>query len=332
MAVRSVRFFCSALLIVLFVMCMTERAAAATGTPISACGITITVPGNYYVTRNLTGPSGTACIVISANNVTIDLQGNTLTGNGTGYGIFTNCQCILSNAAVVNGTVQNFSHGVFLDSSYSAVVNLLVKNNTGTLSNGNDATGVFVRDYSVVANTTVSGNAKIGIGAGSGTIIFNTHVENNASHGIYPPDVTIEESEVNNNGGLGIFSGGGSVINSTFRGNLAGGITLFNNNNSVVNSVVNQNGGDGIFIGSISGNNNSVINSAVEQNDGNGISIVHGVNTSGSVTANTVRNNTKVGISLVCPAIAIENTVKNNAGGNLITSDNTCLLLGNTAP
>src|SRR6185436_18224362 len=39
---------------------------------------TITKPGCYYVTRNITG-AGTEVILIQADNVSIDLQGHTLT-------------------------------------------------------------------------------------------------------------------------------------------------------------------------------------------------------------------------------------------------------------
>src|SRR5438067_2486739 len=53
--------------------------------PISAIGYNITAPGSYYFTTNLTG--GTNGIVIASDNVTIDLNGFTLTGSGFYTGI-----------------------------------------------------------------------------------------------------------------------------------------------------------------------------------------------------------------------------------------------------
>src|SRR4029077_1681350 len=44
-------------------------------TPISSLPYTISAPGSYYVTANLTGISGQNGINISANDVTIDLGG-----------------------------------------------------------------------------------------------------------------------------------------------------------------------------------------------------------------------------------------------------------------
>src|SRR3712207_5840058 len=72
-------------------------------TPISALPITITQPGSYYLTGNLTGADG---IRVSASNVTIDLNGFTIQGTGgaTSVGIYrTTTQ---TNITVKNGTVR----------------------------------------------------------------------------------------------------------------------------------------------------------------------------------------------------------------------------------
>src|ERR1022692_1207533 len=58
-------------------------------TPISSLPFTITVPGSYYVTSNLTASSGG--ILIATNNVTLDLDGSALSfiqmsGGGGGDG------------------------------------------------------------------------------------------------------------------------------------------------------------------------------------------------------------------------------------------------------
>lgn len=53
---------------------------------------TIDNPGSYKLVRNLTAPANADCFVISANFVTLDLAGFTITGRGstqaTEYGAF----------------------------------------------------------------------------------------------------------------------------------------------------------------------------------------------------------------------------------------------------
>lgn len=63
----------------------TRASAASTKTKIhtiSACGATITRPGTYSLTKSITD-SGSTCITISGNDVTLNLNGHTITGDGT---------------------------------------------------------------------------------------------------------------------------------------------------------------------------------------------------------------------------------------------------------
>jgi hypothetical protein len=53
-------------------------------TPISSLPYKITAPGSYYLTANLTATGNGAGITISANNVTLDLNGFALIGGGSG--------------------------------------------------------------------------------------------------------------------------------------------------------------------------------------------------------------------------------------------------------
>ena len=75
-------------------------------TPISATPFTISAPGSYYLTTNLTVTTGTA-ILISANGVTLDLNGFTIAStdpSAMGYGIYINSG--LRNLAILNGFIQ----------------------------------------------------------------------------------------------------------------------------------------------------------------------------------------------------------------------------------
>jgi hypothetical protein len=53
--------------------------AASAGTAITSTPYTITASGDYYIDQNFTKSTGGALITVSANNVTLDLHGNSLT-------------------------------------------------------------------------------------------------------------------------------------------------------------------------------------------------------------------------------------------------------------
>jgi len=146
----------------------------------------------------------------------------------------------------------------------------------------------------------------IGIIDDGSTIVSDSNASYNGGDGI--SSYTIVNSQANNSGGFGIQSSG-FVTGSVARGNALGGI----------------NGGGG-----------SVMNSTASGNSDGGIVIVVGIATAtieaGSVTGSISSNNGGRGISLACPLAAFGNTALNNSGGNLVTSDNTCVPLDNNAP
>lgn len=83
-------------------------------TPIDTLGTTITMPGSYYLTDSLEAAfCGAAGITINADNVTIDLNGNT---------IYHNFACALagiqiiggahSNITIKNGAIRGFDLGI----------------------------------------------------------------------------------------------------------------------------------------------------------------------------------------------------------------------------
>jgi parallel beta-helix repeat protein len=80
------------------------------GTPISSLPVTITNPGAYYLTKSLTTTSPTA-ISINTNDVSLDLMGFTLDGDGIGiYGLQINpfISTQGNRVAVRNGVIRNF--------------------------------------------------------------------------------------------------------------------------------------------------------------------------------------------------------------------------------
>ncbi len=78
-------------------------------TPIPALPFTISTPGSYYVTTNLTVASGDG-ITIGASEVTLDLMGFALQGGGSGFGVYVNAA--VTNVSVGNGTLLRWNTGV----------------------------------------------------------------------------------------------------------------------------------------------------------------------------------------------------------------------------
>ncbi len=92
-------------------------------TPISSAPYTISSPGSYYLTTNLTVSSGGA-ITIATNGVTLDLSGFTIAStaaSATGYGIRLNNRLrdlAIFNGHIVGGVTNNGS-GVYSGSGFS---------------------------------------------------------------------------------------------------------------------------------------------------------------------------------------------------------------------
>ena len=87
------------------------------GTKITSLPYTISNPGFYYLSGNLTYTGTASAISITADNVTLDLMGFSLTGGGkeigTNKGIVTEYNDNnYKNAEIRNGTVSGFTIGV----------------------------------------------------------------------------------------------------------------------------------------------------------------------------------------------------------------------------
>ena len=96
-------------------------------TPITNAPVTISVPGSYYLTANLTVTNGNA-ITIATNGVTLDLNGFTIVStapSATGYGILINGW--LSDLAICNGHIRggvtNNVNGVYSGSGFGYGIN-----------------------------------------------------------------------------------------------------------------------------------------------------------------------------------------------------------------
>lgn len=162
----------------------------------------ITQSGSYYLAQNfsiLGFLTDIHAIEIAADNVTIDLNGFTLTGlggslngivaDGTGH----------HNIVIQNGTIQSFEAGILLDGADSTgivVDGVTVLNSdfegisirSGRISEcivkDSGGAGIIVYTNSFVETCTVENNNSDGINAGNGSVIRDNIVRDNFNDGI----------------------------------------------------------------------------------------------------------------------------------------------------
>lgn len=130
-----------------------DKALAGAVTPGDTAGfpVTITQPGSYKLMSNLSVPAGATGIHITAQNVTLDLNGYAILGpgscsrdDGTGSVVCTvqggtsgvsGPQGMASNVAVRNGSIEGFGYGVAFGGGM--VQGLRVRHNQfGVIANG----------------------------------------------------------------------------------------------------------------------------------------------------------------------------------------------------
>jgi len=148
----------------------------------SASAMTISAPGSYYLTGNLTVSSGDA-IIIATNAVTLDLNGYTLrstAASAAGYAIrLTN---VLRNITIANGFIE------------SGVTN----NGSGVYSGSGFANGIYYSSSQpvnvLVARVSVAGclNYGINLANGDSTVVESCTVRTVGFYGIYAS--TIKQS------------------------------------------------------------------------------------------------------------------------------------------
>ena len=194
--------------------------------------IVIHQPGSYYLAGEITGVAGQSGIVISTNNVTLDLNGFALVGNGSGSGVEIGGG--LQGVSVRNGLIRAWAVGV----------------------SASTASGLRFTDL-VVAN-----NASSGILGGNDSIVSQCSARQNGDRGIQISAGIVSHCTASSNN-IGITVSDGSVINSSARGNTTGIVAI---RGLVENSVGSANTGDGIFV-----SGGKVLNCIARSNTGDGI-------------------------------------------------------------
>lgn len=156
-------------------------------TDIAACQ-TISKSGSFRLTKNLSAKGD--CLVVTANRVDIDLQGQTIRGDGTGIGV--RDQMVQEPQFAItlrNGTIANFESGVNLRQTKGAVVEQLrvvesgvfgIRLFTGRVRSNVvfdvGLVGIDVDGAGVVSDNFVSEVGRNGINVGDGSSVVGNSV------------------------------------------------------------------------------------------------------------------------------------------------------------
>lgn len=161
-----------------------------TGQSVYGCTI-IDKPGSYALAKNITARQSdlkhirneSACILIIADFVTLDLRGYSITGPGTGiyaFGVYSTANASLKwplGTLIRNGSVSNFDRGMAVEGDSHTV--------EGVRSVGNNVGITFDGDSHRIKDAVVRGNwMGILAGFGSGSTVEHCQVHENFGSGI----------------------------------------------------------------------------------------------------------------------------------------------------
>jgi len=183
---------------------------------VTSCGTTITE--DTTLTQNLTS-GGEDCITIGGNNITLDCAGFSISGAGSGNGIYMHTK---TGVTIQNCTISNFTDGIYsLFGSYTADSNTFQNNIEG---------GIDAR-------------------YGGGVTITNNTFNNNTSYGIYHSSLdisTISNNTITNNTDWGLYLSSSTNITATgntITNNEYGFLTINGvftaSNNDISNNTIN---------------------------------------------------------------------------------------------
>jgi len=210
-------------------------------TVISGLPCELDTPGSYYLTKSLVGISGTNGITITANSVTIDLNGFSLVGvPGSLAGIAVPDRVM--NIRISNGVIANWgADGIEASQVYNSMFEglFLYTNTAHGLYGG---TGCMVRDCVASGNSTygfsaqgnaiydgciAANNGSDGIHGGSSVSIANCVSQRNGQYGIYVFSCgVIDNCNCYDNDADGFYVGDGCILNSVSVNNASNGYAL----------------------------------------------------------------------------------------------------------
>jgi len=272
---------------------------------------TINISGSYIITRDIALPTpDTNGITINTDNITLDLNGHALIGQGqltssTGSGIFVNGTHY--NITIRNGTLRNWrENGVRASESRNCQIEAL-----RCYSNGDN--GILAGYNSRISKNTCQSNSTSGIYASTGNTVIENICSENAGDGIIASYGSIVSGNTCiSNTGSGIYSQEGVTVsgNNCYSNTIAGIWVV--SNSAVSGNTCTYNNGDGIQVSS-----NCRVTDNTSSNNGVGVTVGAGIH---SVAQNNqIHNNT---------CVANDKGIDLDAANNIISGN---VLRGNTS-
>ena len=226
---------------------------------LSACNNNLNQAGKYYLlTQSLTEIS-TTCFIIKNNSITLDMNGFSITGSGSGNTGITSTG--YNSTTIKNGAIYGFLYGISLTSSSNNILtNITANNNT---NGGLGGWGIDLTSSSNNILTNITANSNSGFMGGAGIILTQSS---------------------NNN----ILTGITSNSNSNYKG-----IYLSSSSNNTFTNITANSNAYGIYLSSSS--NNNITNITANSNN-YGIYLYESVNN--SIFTNTISYNKVYGVYL----------------------------------
>lgn len=196
---------------------------------------TISQPGSYKLSGNLTVTTIKDAIVIQHDDVTLDLNGFAIVGPGTYV------------AVGVSGCTPGGDPAHCAGISSFGYQNITIKN--GVIRGFSD--GVYVGGTALISDLQTSRNL-VGVSASGSIILVRCAANNNDFWGINVGNATVSECTANNNTVDGIEASGSTLIHNVASQNGGYGINTFNFGRSVAgsNTLLNNRMGSLNLVGS----------------------------------------------------------------------------------
>ncbi|HXG48816.1 MAG TPA: right-handed parallel beta-helix repeat-containing protein [Methylomirabilota bacterium] len=314
-------------------------------TPISSLPHTINRPGSYYLTTNLVG-NATNGITVAASDVTLDLGGFVLDGNGAAFsGIAVpNAQ---TNLVIRNGIVKrwNGAAGVEALASFNVSVERLQASSNGgdgiragfgsrvsdCTASGNGGRGFYLNANSALIHSVARLNGAEGIVTDNGCVVQGCTAAGNQSYGIrVAAGCTVSDSAAQANQTDGINAAGAmtAIFHCTSSQNASNGISL-GAQSEIGSCVMSHNGGRGLYVrdGFV-----GVKECAANANKGPaGIEVGDGAVIIGCLASWNGTTNTAAAGIVAGGSCTIKDCAANFNSGHGISAGNGCTIAGNTA-
>ena len=267
--------------------------------------LTISTPGSYYLAENIAFTTiNTSAITIASSDVTIDLNGFTLSGQGntgtTGTGISALGIGAFTGITIRNGIITNFrSFGIDLSAGNS--ISFIGSNTAVTITDiqaiGNNVgqaltagmAGVRAGNNGIVRDCIFRSNGNNGLVTGNGMIVTRNVSDNNGRNGmIIFSDCHVYDNICKNNGVTGGILDAGIYVFSDTANSIIARRTLLERNQVLSNADfgIQITGQQNVLFNNVASNNgvnnNSTDNYQIGSN--NRFGVLTGISGSGSFT------------------------------------------------